>query len=198
MSKHNSVAVVGAGASGIFCAIFCAKEGVSVDVFEQNSKIAKKILASGNGRCNISNTSLETSDYFSDNFRFVKYALNRFGFEKFESFVNSIGLLLDKKDDGRVYPLSNEAKSVVQVLQDYAVSIGVNFICEHKVKNINNLLDKYSAVVVATGSMAASHLGGNDDGLMFAKEVGHSIIEPYPSLVQFELNSKLLKNLSGV
>ena len=193
----KKVAIIGAGASGLLSAIFCAKASLHVEVYEQNSKCAKKILVSGNGRCNISNTSLHVEDYFSENPSFVEYALNKFGFNEFQKFSNSIGLLLDIKDDGRVYPLSNEAKSVVKILEEYAKSLGVIFHLDVKVQNIKELTQKYDSVIVATGSQAASHLGGNRDGENFAKEFGHNIIPAYPSLVQFHLNSSIAKKMSG-
>jgi len=193
----NKVAIIGAGASGLLCAIFCAKAGVKVDIYEQNSKCAKKILVSGNGRCNITNTNLNSNDYFSDNAAFVKDALDEFGFKEFEKFCNSIGLMLDIKDDGRVYPLSNEAKSVAKIFEDYALGLGVAFHRDTKIGNIKELQKKYDSVVVATGSEAASHLGGNADGHSFAKEFGHNIIPTYPSLVQLHLNSSVAKKMSG-
>ena len=152
----NKVAIIGAGASGLLCAIFCAKAGVKVDIYEQNSKCAKKILVSGNGRCNITNTQLSANDYFSDNTAFVEDALKEFGFKEFEKFCNSIGLMLDIKDDGRVYPLSNEAKSVAKIFEDYALGLGVAFYRDTKIENIKELQKKYDSVVVATGSEAAS------------------------------------------
>jgi len=194
----KNVAVIGAGASGLLSAILCAKSGCKVDIFEQNAKAAKKILVSGNGRCNISNTNLSSSDYFSENPSFVAYALESFGFKEFEKFCAEIGLLLLKLEDGRAYPLSNEAKSVAKIFQDYALSLGVKFHTDTKVSDIKEMMQKYESVVVATGSRAASHLSGNSDGEEFAKEYGHKIIPAYPSLVQLHLNSKVAPKMSGV
>jgi len=195
--KIKKIAIVGAGASGILCSIFCAKKGLHVDIFEQNNKPAKKILVSGNGRCNISNTSLHVEDYFSDNNSFVKDALHEFGFKEFEKFCSSIGLVLDIKDDGRVYPLSNEAKSVVSLLLNHAKNLGVSLHVDTKITDIKKLTDDYDAVIVATGSEAASHLGGNRDGLEFAEVFEHNIIATYPSLVQFHLPSAIAHKMSG-
>jgi predicted Rossmann fold flavoprotein len=193
----KKVAIIGGGASGLICAIFCAKGGAKVEIFEQNTKCAKKILVSGNGRCNISNKNLSPNDYFSQNPTFVEYALKKFGFNEFEKFTNSIGLLLNTLDDGRAYPLSNEAKSVANIFIEYAKNLGVVFHTDEKITEIKALTKKYDSVVVATGSEAASHLGGNSDGYEFAKEFGHKIIPTYPSLVQLHLNSKFAKKMSG-
>jgi predicted Rossmann fold flavoprotein len=196
MSKK--VAIIGGGASGLLCAIFCARESIKVDVFEQNSKCAKKILVSGNGRCNITNKNLSTNDFFSNNPSFVTDALNSFGFNEFTNFASSIGLLLDVKDDGRAYPLSNESKSVASLLLSHATNLGVKIFTDTKITNIKELLTKYDSIVIASGSEAAEHLGGNADGYEFAKEFGHNIIPTYPSLVQFHLNSAIAHKMSGV
>jgi predicted Rossmann fold flavoprotein len=195
--KKNKIAIIGAGASGLLCAIFCAKSGLKVDIYEQNAKCAKKVLVSGNGRCNITNTNLSKNDYFSENPTFVEYALREFGFTEFKKFCESLGLLLDIKDDGRVYPLSNEAKSVAKIFEDYAHSLSVTFHTDTKVDAIKELSEKYNSVIVATGSEAASHLGGNSDGYKFAQEFGHTIIPSYPSLVQLHLNSAIAKKMAG-
>ena len=197
MSKNKKIAIIGAGASGLLCAIECAKVSFHVDIYEQNSKCAKKILVSGNGRCNVTNTQFTQNDYFSQNPSFVKYALEKFSFKEFEKFTSSIGLLLDIKDDGRVYPLSNEAKSVASLLINHAKILGVNIFTDTKITDMKELLESYDAVVIATGSEAASHLGGNNDGQKFAKKFGHNIIPTYPSLVQLHLNSTTHIKMSG-
>lgn len=191
------IAIIGGGASGLLCAIFCAKNSCAVDIYEQNSKVGKKILVSGNGRCNITNKNISKNDYFSDNPTFVESALKEFGFNEFKKFIESLGLLLDIKEDGRCYPLSNEAKSVVSILTNYALNLGVNIHTDAKIENVKEMFKTYDKVVIATGSSAGSHLGGNDDGLKFAKEFGHNIIPTYPSLVQFELNSKIAPKMAG-
>lgn len=193
----KKIAIVGAGASGLFCAIECAKHGVIVDLYEQNSKPAKKILVSGNGRCNISNISLNTNDFFSQNPMFVEYAIKNFDFYAFNKYVNSLGLVLNVLEDGRVYPLSNEAKSVVNIFVQTAQNLGVKILTDTKIDSIVKLGENYDAVVVATGSEAASHLGGCDDGYKFARELGHNIIPTYPSLVQLELDSPIAKKMQG-
>jgi predicted Rossmann fold flavoprotein len=193
----KKIAIIGAGASGLLCAIFCAKKNIDVDMFEQNSKCAKKILVSGNGRCNITNRYLSSKDFFSDNPLFCEFAIKEFDFKKFEIFCNDIGLLLDVKDDGRVYPLSNEAKSVTSLLLTTAKNLGITIYTDKKITNIKELVNNYDSVVVATGSEAASHLGGNRDGAEFAQEFGHNIIPTYPSLVQFHLDSKIAHRMNG-
>jgi len=196
--KKKDVAIIGAGASGLMCAIECARKGLHVTLYEQNKKPAKKILVSGNGRCNISNKNLSKECYFSQNPFFVEYALKHFDFQKFQKYMLQCGLLLDTLEDGRSYPLSNEAKSVAHTLIQQALIHGVEIHTESKITSLKPLFQEYKTVVVATGSEAASHLGGCDDGYSFAKEFGHTIIPTFASLVQLHLNSSLHSKMAGV
>jgi len=198
MSKKKKVAIIGGGASGLLCAIECAKNpALEVDVYEQNSKIGKKILVSGNGKCNITNIHASKDDYSSQNPEFVNFALKTFPFKAFEKFTSDIGLVLVTNDDGKVYPMSYEAKSVTSLLQSKALKLGVNIKTDTKIKSIKPLFKNYDNVVVACGSEAAPHLGGCGDGYSFAKEFGHNIIQTYPSLVGLELDSDTHAKMSG-
>jgi predicted Rossmann fold flavoprotein len=194
----KKVAIIGGGASGLFCAILCAKNGCKVTLFEQNNKLAKKILVSGNGRCNITNTQLSAKNYHSNNKEFVTFALESFGYKQFKKMVQSFGLLLTQQEDGRVFPLSYEAKNVAYIFENLARSLGVDIHLNAKITSLENFFVKYDAVVVATGSQAASHLGGSEDGMEFAKEYGHSVIDTFASLVQLEIENKHLHKMAGV
>ncbi len=197
MKDRAKIAIVGGGASGLFCAILCARAKLNIDLFEQNIKCGKKILVSGNGKCNISNANISYKNYHSHNSNFVKYAIDSFGFEKFKNFIQNIGILLTTKEDGKTYPVSFEAKNVVSILTNYATNLGVNIMLDKQITKIKPLFGKYDFIVVATGSMAATHLGGSDMGYKFAKEFNHSIKTPYPSLVQLHSTNNITKKLSG-
>jgi len=204
---YKTVAIIGGGASGLMSAIVAAQEGHVVHLFEKNAHVGKKILASGNGRCNISNKNLHVSDYYSRQPAFAAEALQRFTFHDFETFCFQIGLLLDTKKDGRAYPRSYEAKAVVTALRRYALQCGVTIVTdtfvEKVVKNrdhfhlhVNSHL--YDAVIVATGSQAAPQLGASDSGYTIARSFQHHIIPPYPSLVQLCLESTCHAKMAGV
>jgi len=194
---QKRVAIIGGGASGLICAIFCAKQGVGVTLFEQNEKCAKKILVSGNGRCNITNTTFSRANYLSEEPDFVTHALSAFDFESFEKFINSLGILLEIKDDAKCYPLSNEAKSVAHILEESARNLGVLFYLGTKIESAAVLFEKFTHVVVAAGSEAAPHLGGGKDSQNFALEFGHTIVPTYPCLVQLELDSSIAHKMAG-
>lgn len=205
----NKVAIIGGGAAGLMAAITASLSGAAVDLYEQNSKVGKKILASGNGRCNIINANSSSSDYFGQHSHFADYALSQLPFAEFEKFCLSIGLLLETKGDGRAYPLSNEAKSVVLALETYAKERGITFLTDATVMTVEKTDGQfvitaekskkaYPKVLIATGSEAAPQLGGNGDGYAFAKHFGHTIEPTYPSLVQLHIDSDFHHKMAGV
>lgn len=205
----KKIAIIGGGASGLMAALFAARSGANVTIYEHNSSVGKKILASGNGRCNIINTTASSEDYAGNDPQFVTYALKQLNFAYFEKFCHSIGLLLDIKEDGRCYPLSNEAKSVLIALKSAISEAGVKIITESKVTaitkndslfNVQTDQDKqsYNNVLIATGSQAAPQLGATADGYSFARAFGHEVLPTYPSLVQLHLNSRNHPKMAGV
>ncbi|HEX5711652.1 MAG TPA: NAD(P)/FAD-dependent oxidoreductase [Sulfuricurvum sp.] len=205
----NKIAIIGGGASGLMAALSAARAGADVTLYEHNTSVGKKILASGNGRCNIINTTVSSDDYAGANPSFTTYALQQLPFEGFETFCHSIGLLLDAKDDGRCYPLSNEAKAVLIALKSAVNDANVKTFIETKVTAIskkknqffveaNGEKNSYDKVLIATGSEAAPQLGATADGYAFALAFGHEILPTYPSLVQLHLNSKIHHKMAGV
>ena len=205
----NKVAIIGGGAAGLMAALTAAKAGADVTVYEHNSSVGKKILASGNGRCNIVNTTAYINDYFGTDPGFAAYALESMPFKSFEKLCHSIGLLLDSKDDGRCYPLSNEAKSVVIAFTEAVKEAGVTLYTEENVTKISKddeqfvveteqAEKKYGKLLIATGSEAAPQLGATGDGYDFAKAFGHTVEPLYPSLVQLHIDSEIHHKMAGV
>jgi predicted Rossmann fold flavoprotein len=207
------IAIIGAGAAGIIASIYTKKlnSNIKIDLFEINTTIGKKILASGNGRCNISNKIVLQDNFMGKDNSFVNYCLNQFDYKDFEKFCNSIGLLLDIKDNNKVYPLSNEAKSVVSLLQSKLNSLNVNIIYEKRVIDIQKIDNKftlnsfdgckykdYDKVLISSGLSAAPQLNSTNDGLKIAKKFGHTIHEEYPSLVGLQLDTLYHHKLSGM
>lgn len=205
----NKVAIIGGGAAGLMAAITAVKSEAAVEVFEQNDRVGKKILASGNGRCNISNINLSRHDYFGEHPDFVDFALSQFDFNRFKKFCSTIGLLLNTKEDGRTYPLSDEARSVVLALEAYADSLGIIFHFEQSIRRVEKreshftlhtdekIYRNFASILIATGSEAAPQLGGNADGYTFALGFGHTVKPAYPSLVALELDSPYPAKMSG-
>jgi len=206
------IAIIGAGASGIISAITAKRlnKNLKIDIFDANKSIGKKILASGNGRCNISNINLSSKNYIGGNPSFVEFALKEFDFKAFEKFCRSIGLLLDIKENGKVYPLSNEAKSVTNLFSLALEELDINIFCEHFVENVKKKDDKfivfanekefkdYDKVLIASGLSAAPQLNATQKGLEIASNFGHTYNLTYPSLVGLRTNETYNKQLQGV
>lgn len=206
------IAIIGAGAAGLMAGITAKRlnKNLHIDIFDNNNGIGKKILASGNGRCNISNANCKVENYIGENPSFVSQSLKEFDFKAFEKFCKSIGLLLDIKEDGKVYPLSNEAKSVVNLLERAIESLGLNLILETKVIDIekeeNRFIVKseekefkeYDKVLISSGLAAAPQLRATEDGMNIATKFGHSFNMTYPSLVGLQTDFEYSSKIQGV
>ena len=206
------IAIIGGGAAGIMAAITAKRlnKDLQIDIFDANKSIGKKILASGNGRCNISNTKITSKNYLGENPDFVNFALKEFDFKSFEKFCKTIGLMLDIKDGGKVYPLSNEAKSVVNLLALALEKLEVNIFYEHFIQKVEKKDDEfiitanekefknYSKVVVSSGLVAAPQLNSSEIGLEIASSFGHSYNPTYPSLVGLQTKDTYNGKLQGV
>ena len=185
-------------------------KNLQIDLFDANKGIGKKILASGNGRCNISNNQITSKNYLGENPDFTSFALKEFDFKAFEKFCKSIGLLLDIKPSGKVYPLSNEAKSVTNLLELALQELGVNIYLESMITDIEKVEDKfniktqdneykaYDKVLISNGLGAAPQLNANESGLDFASKFGHSFNPTYPSLVGLKTDNTYNGKLQGV
>lgn len=206
------IAIIGGGAAGVIAAITAKRlnKKIDIDIFDINKGIGKKILASGNGRCNISNTSITQDNYIGENPSFINQALKEFDFKAFENFCKSIGLILDIKSSCKVYPLSNEAKSVVNLLENELINLGINQILETKIvdikkknekfilQSLNKEFDNYDKVLISSGLQAAPQLNSTEDGISIATNFKHSFNPTYPSLVGLHTNFEFKSKLQGV
>ncbi len=204
-----NVAIIGGGASGLVCAIEAARGGHRVSVFEKNAKLGRKILATGNGKCNISNLHLNPTRYHGEFPQFVTPILKRFNTLTCKDFFRTLGLEMREGEAGRLYPMSHHASSVVDILVHEARELGVKFLCESEVKRIahkgeqfelhvNDQTSLFDACVIASGSFAYPSLGSSGSGYAFAKCLGHTVIEPYPTLVQLLSDEAHLSLANGV
>ncbi len=196
------VAVIGGGASGIMAAIFAARCGKNVCILEKNPRIGKKILATGNGRCNFTNINSKAEDYNSE---FVGSALSRFSSKQVISFFEELGLLSKEEAEGRVYPLSGQATAVLDVLRLELSRLSVKIIADfdvQKVEKNNNGFAIFSKnqkveakkVIVATGGKASPKSGSDGKGYELLRAFGHHTTKLVPSLVQL----KTEKSVGGV
>lgn len=200
------VAVIGGGASGLACAVSLSGGGVDVDIYEKNDRPGRKILATGNGRCNLTNTSASSGGY--RNMSFAGYALSKFSPESNIKFFNSIGLYTRTDPFGRVYPLSNQASGVLDALLgaikrsdniNMIQNVSVETVVKENSRFVINGEHYADFVVIACGGKAAPSQGSDGSGYTLLKKLGHRITPVYPSLVQLVTgHSKYPKQLKGV
>ncbi len=207
--NNKPMIIIGAGASGLIASITSARAGQRVILLEQNSKIGKKILASGNGKCNIDNRYITPNRFYSQNPSFIDEVLKDYGFDVVEKFFTSIGVELIEGKEGKMFPMSLQASSVVELLEYEAKKVGVQILCDCTVTSIDKDDNIFSVktsqgiktcekLLLASGSPAAPHLGGSNSGYAFATKMGHSLIPRHPSLVQLCSEEPWVKGCAGV
>ncbi|WP_097028258.1 NAD(P)/FAD-dependent oxidoreductase [Clostridium peptidivorans] len=207
---HYDIIVVGAGASGIMTAITSKDRGLQVAILEGNNRIGKKILTTGNGRCNITNKYLNIENFHSLNNVFPKDVLNKFTVNNTLDFFKSIGLPLIELEEGKMFPLSLQASSVLDILRFALEERNVPIHLDTKInkvqyeKSIFKIFTKESEtytcdkLVLSCGGSSAPSTGSDGSGYTLAKTFGHTIISPVPGLVQLKLDYSKIKALSGI
>ena len=199
------IAVIGGGASGIVSAIYAKRinEKNSVTVFERSDRILKKLLATGNGRCNLSNTCISESNYFSSESGFTGKILSSFSPEEERDFFSSIGIIL-AEEDGRIYPYSRRASSVLDALRFECEHLGIRirtnaFITKVEKKNdffiING--ESFDRVIISVGSNAAPSFGTDGNGANLLNSLGHKTEKFRYALspVKVKESTKMLKGI---
>ncbi len=210
---EQDIIIIGAGASGLMAAITAARKGSRVLVIEQKDKAGKKILATGNGKCNYTNLVQNPECYRSDDSTFAMKVLSHFDYQKTIQFFEELGII-PRERNGYLYPNSEQATSIVQVLLAECDRLKVKIIYDVTVTELQHLDVGYkvfakdslkhscsylsSNVILATGGCASPKLGSDGSGYTLAKSLGHRIIKPLPALVQLKASNKYCKTLSGV
>ena len=201
----KNIAIIGAGASGLAAAIVAARSGAKVTIYEKSAKIGKKIHASGNGRCNITNANISLKNYHGKHPHFAKEII-KFDAKK---FFNDLGLELRFGNGTRLYPLSHQASVVVDFLGFECKRLGVTFVkeCEiekiekenaHFVLHYHDSTSLHDAIMIATGSPAMPNLGSSQSGYHFAASFGHKVEKPFAALVQLTSPDTVFTKASGV
>ena len=204
--KKTDILIIGAGASGLAAAIEAARTAPekNITVLEHLQKAGKKILATGNGRCNLGNLNAATHRY--TNAKFAQPVIEKYGTQSLIDFFESMGLYTRADSEGRLYPLSNSAASVLDALRFECEKLGIKIICEEKatqiIKSDNGFVIngsiKAQKLIIATGGKAAQSQGSDGSGYPLLKSLGHSITPLSPSLVQIKTDTASIKSLKGV
>ena len=196
------VAVVGAGASGLFSAVLLKQNNCDVTVFERESRAGKKLLATGNGRCNLTNAEISVDRYHGEP-EFSEYALNEYNQYVFSDFLESIGVPVITEESGKMYPRSLQAASVLDMLRLY---VGDSVRTETEVwrlvpykKGILVVTDcgeeKFDKVIVCVGGKAARKLSGGG-AYNLLTDLGHTLTKLSPAIVQLKCTGT--KSLEGI
>lgn len=208
MKKHD-VAVIGAGAAGLTAAITASQTGKRVILIEKNSQIGRKVLATGNGRCNLTNTCTSIDRYHGATPEFIQSVISRFDQHATMEFFRDLGLVLKEEENGRIFPRTNQASSVVEVMKHRLEANRVEVLLETPVASIEastpwkiTLADGRQIhadnLIIATGGRAAHHLGSTGEGLGWANRLGHTITPTHAALVPVETIDTWPRDIQGV
>lgn len=207
------VIVIGAGAAGLMAAGQAASAGAEVMVLEKNDRPGRKLLITGKGRCNITNTEQmpEFLKYIPGNGQFLYSSLSKFDNNDLISLLNETGLETKVERGGRVFPVSDKAADVVETLVNFCLSRGVKFKYSVRVEDITvsegqvvsvRIQDGQDypcdSVIVATGGASYPGTGSTGDGYTFARRLGHTVVELKPALVPLEAREEWVKELQGL
>lgn len=208
------VIVIGGGAAGMMAAIIAARNGKEVTVLEQNEKLGKKLFITGKGRCNFTN-ACDIEDLFGNvisNPKFMYSAFYTFSNDMVMDFFEELGMPYKVERGNRVFPVSDHSSDVIKALEKEMRRLGVVICLNTKVKSLIieknickgvelvNKKEKIYAdsVIITTGGVSYPRTGACKDGYIFAKQAGHTIVAPSPSLVPIELEEDCCKDLMGI
>ena len=186
----NKIIIIGGGASGMLAAISAKRSGADVIVLERNSRVGKKILATGNGRCNYTNINLNINNYHGNNPKFAYSALSSFDVNQTIDFFERIGITPAIEEDGKVFPLSFQSSSVLDVLRYEIENLGIELVTEAYVVSIkkkkrfiiktkDGRVFESDKLILATGGNAMPISGSDGNGYTLAKSFGHSIVDVF-------------------
>lgn len=203
----DRIVIIGAGASGIVSSIYAKNDNNEVIILEKNSKPLKKLLITGNGKCNYFNDDFNIKHYYSSNLEKLSKVITKENKDKILDFFDSIGIV-PKIKNGYYYPSSSQAYSIYNALLKEAELKGVKIKLDSKVIDIRkedkfiikteNEIIKCDKVIISTGSKAYPKTGSEGDGYNFANKLNINVNKVYPALVALTSSNKMLKDLDGV
>ena len=204
----SKIVVIGGGASGLIASIYASNNNNEVILLEKNNNLGKKILLTGNGKCNYWNKDISIEHYNSSDIDILDKIINDENKIEIENFFNRLGII-PKIKDNYYYPMSNQASSIQTALILEAELRGVKILNNSEVFSVEKINDVFEItladkkiyadkVVLAMGSKACPKTGSDGLGYKIATSLGHSLIKPLPALVQLKLKSSFLKDWHGI
>lgn len=207
--RMQDIIVIGGGASGMTAAICAAREGGRVLLIEKGTKLGRKIAASGNGKCNLTNADILIKHYHNAYPNELEQILEQANLDTVLEFMNSIGVHCKTKR-GYYYPMSEQAAVVVQMLQAELEHLHVKIICDERLTDVIHNADNTFCVVtdkskyctrkliLSCGGMSAEKLGAEETGYQVLRKLGHTVVPTAPALVQLTAKERYIKKISGV
>ena len=209
-NPKKDLLIIGGGAAGMMAAISAARAGARVTLLERNNRVGRKILATGNGRCNFSNIGTDISHFSGQNPKFAWSALGNFSVEETIEFFEDLGIAHKVEAEGKVFPMSDQASSILDVLLYELNNLGINLVTDVLIKQVYKKGDSFTALsedgqsftgqtlIIATGGKAMPASGSDGSGYELAGSFGHQVTELFPALVQLMLEGPYFKRLEGV
>ena len=207
MKFYYDTIVLGGGASGMIAAVSSAEHGRKTLLLEKSDRLGRKILASGNGRCNMMNTGIPK--YYGDS-TFANDVIKYCTYDDLVRFFNRYGLLVKEREEGRVYPVTMRSVSVLNALQNalkmnhvdvlYRINISEILKKEKLFRCRSDAGDEYTAtkLIICTGGAAQKKLGGSEDGYRYMQSMSHHVVPFFPSLVPVITDPRSISGLSGI
>jgi len=208
------VVVIGGGPAGMIAAGRASEMGSSVILIERNASLGKKLLITGKGRCNITQSKFEgkdLADKYGREGRFLLYGFSVFGPKQVVNFFENLNLKTKEERSGRIFPKSDQAGDVLQVLRGYLARNGVKMLTGRTVRRIAKKNNKIESVIlengeeiiadkyiIATGGKSYPVLGSTGSGFKWAESLGHTIIDLKPALTPIKIKEKWVKEAQGL
>ncbi|MBI4723351.1 MAG: NAD(P)/FAD-dependent oxidoreductase [Candidatus Stahlbacteria bacterium] len=210
--EHYQTIVIGGGAAGLMSAITYARNKKSSQgllVIEKNITLGRKITVTGNGRCNLTNLNTAPDKYYGQNTKCLYNIFNRFSYKDTIIFFEGLGVRLKTEDGDRIFPITNQAITVLDLLIEEITRLNISTKTGEQVVHLtpkgkgweittDKGIYQSKSVILSTGGKSYPQLGSSGDGFEFARHLGHRIIEPRPALVPMELVGNWYHKLQGV
>jgi predicted Rossmann fold flavoprotein len=212
MKDRNHVIIAGGGAAGMAAAISARRMGAEVTILERNPRVGKKLLVTGNGRCNFTNIHADAGAgcYSGMNPKFAYSALSAFSVDDTIRFFEKLGIQHKVEDMGKVFPMSDQASSILDVLLYELNELGVHILCDSLIKDLEKSKGRFQIrtedgktyegdrVILALGGKAMPSSGSDGSGLDLTAKLGHKVTDLFPALVQLMLDGPWFKRIDGV